>query len=1130
MLKDTQNKPTTPNKDDPIQEHYNRQFAGIVGNMDKETPHPLGRTESNPLDLARRSEEQSSSGHNKNNMPESDKIRYLSSHDDNGSNFLTKIKSKAVRMSNKKKAAGIAGILALVGVIVSFGFGFLTMFQLVHLDEYVAGRADAPTKRILNRRAVKHYEIIFNEDGKGYYNRVNKPVYGVVTERYLNTNPRKVIDDLKSKGYDVGIDSEDGKLYLNGKKLDGKISDRRSQIRGIMDKEYANEGWIKRYTRTKTLFRSLGIKRVFFENTREKVDNWELKFIKRIRDLSRRDGVDVNTDSSNKDYTDADGNKVDSVPGLDTDKIEADAAEIRDKLQDPKYNPEIDANANNIDFNGKFDDLLNLKNVDLENIGKGTATSAVRIDGVLQTTCEIKAFVKGVELAAKAYRYRALVQYAAPVLVAAHQVKTGEGVSAAQMSGLMAILNRSPGIASSGAYQTLAGNGGISKIKNTDRYSLSFNSGAGGVLNAINSKADSLMGEVGRDTCKKARSVLWSVGSITIGVGAAVFTGGTSVIPNAIAGIIKSAFIGIAEVVATPLLANMIAGNIVNGYESGDKAGDAFVGGVAAMSATQRWSLGGSPVSTKQAMVIQQQIAQAENEEKAKASVFDKYFSLANSKSLAVNFLMGMKKVKAGDDSYIQSILSQPSNIARTLTPKSIAAEPTGLVAVNEAFGIQDYDVPDIPDGPDEVEKWNKEHEGVYAAWMDKCHNVDKNQNVAMGVPINQEDEDIMAECTKEDKESGYRLSNYMADRAISTGIAFNANVSDCMDPDKDEWDCEYSEGGSDPSGDSSEEGAFILGDYAWPVSIYKKDISSGYEWPCDGKCHWDSSYAFDLSDKRAVKDSSNDDTAVGQSVYAITDGKMWLTKQIGGVEGCYGFHLLGKDGYDYYYGHVRNPILSNQNATKQVKKGDKIAEIGRRDCTLNGSYPHLHIDQSKEFYHQPGSRTKNLNKILNDLYEQLPDEAPTDTGKVASRDGWVWPIRKRDFNGDITNCWRKPGHTGIDIGVSTGTMVYAPKDGEIVATGGPGGDAGNYMIIKHDGNRWTNYQHLSSFIKKKGVVSAGEPIAKSGNTGDYTTGPHLHFSVTNAETLSSRTTGQNTLNPLDYLPVNGPGTVSCGR
>jgi len=86
--------------------------------------------------------------------------------------------------------------------------------------------------------------------------------------------------------------------------------------------------------------------------------------------------------------------------------------------------------------------------------------------------------------------------------------------------------------------------------------------------------------------------------------------------------------------------------------------------------------------------------------------------------------------------------------------------------------------------------------------------------------------------------------------------------------------------------------------------------------------------------------------------------------------------------------------------------------------------------------------------------------------------------------------------HTGIDIGVSSGTPVHAAADGIVYFAGWNTGGYGNLVMIDNGSGIVTMYAHNSSFAVSKGqVVSRGDVIAYSGSTGN-STGPHVHFEV----------------------------------
>ncbi|WP_157771330.1 M23 family metallopeptidase [Paenibacillus sonchi] len=111
-----------------------------------------------------------------------------------------------------------------------------------------------------------------------------------------------------------------------------------------------------------------------------------------------------------------------------------------------------------------------------------------------------------------------------------------------------------------------------------------------------------------------------------------------------------------------------------------------------------------------------------------------------------------------------------------------------------------------------------------------------------------------------------------------------------------------------------------------------------------------------------------------------------------------------------------------------------------------------------------------------------------------------IWPTEGRDITSTfgvrihpITGV--KKMHNGIDIGVPTGTPVFAAREGTVIFAGAMG-TAGQAVIIKHDNGLETRYYHLNRVDVLNGqVVTAREQVAESGNSGS-STGPHLHFEV----------------------------------
>lgn len=84
-------------------------------------------------------------------------------------------------------------------------------------------------------------------------------------------------------------------------------------------------------------------------------------------------------------------------------------------------------------------------------------------------------------------------------------------------------------------------------------------------------------------------------------------------------------------------------------------------------------------------------------------------------------------------------------------------------------------------------------------------------------------------------------------------------------------------------------------------------------------------------------------------------------------------------------------------------------------------------------------------------------------------------------------------GHNGIDFGIPEGTTIYAPHDGVVTVKDHGTKDYGLHVVIT-DTKRQSVLAHLSSCSLTDGqTISQGDPIGKSGKSGDAT-GPHLHW------------------------------------
>lgn len=111
---------------------------------------------------------------------------------------------------------------------------------------------------------------------------------------------------------------------------------------------------------------------------------------------------------------------------------------------------------------------------------------------------------------------------------------------------------------------------------------------------------------------------------------------------------------------------------------------------------------------------------------------------------------------------------------------------------------------------------------------------------------------------------------------------------------------------------------------------------------------------------------------------------------------------------------------------------------------------------------------------------------------------------------GTVTSSFSpKAKHFGIDIVAPPNEIIKSTLDGTVLFAEWTS-ETGYVIAVQHNNNIVSVYKHNSALLRKAGdFIKAGQPVAIIGNTGELTTGPHLHFELWY---------NGNPVNPADYM------------
>jgi murein DD-endopeptidase MepM/ murein hydrolase activator NlpD len=185
----------------------------------------------------------------------------------------------------------------------------------------------------------------------------------------------------------------------------------------------------------------------------------------------------------------------------------------------------------------------------------------------------------------------------------------------------------------------------------------------------------------------------------------------------------------------------------------------------------------------------------------------------------------------------------------------------------------------------------------------------------------------------------------------------------------------------------------------------------------------------------------------------------------------------------------------------------------------------------------------ENLNNIINDSLENKPQKPFKDTlvdyskiktepsendkelrNEVESADKYSLNISDKTkpvnsisnfvffspVKGIITSSFNlREEHYGTDIAAKENEFIKATLDGTVVFSGFTNKD-GYVIQVQHNNNIVSIYKHNSELMVRTGdYVKAGRPIAIVGNSGETSSGPHLHFELWY---------NGSPINPQDYI------------
>lgn len=189
----------------------------------------------------------------------------------------------------------------------------------------------------------------------------------------------------------------------------------------------------------------------------------------------------------------------------------------------------------------------------------------------------------------------------------------------------------------------------------------------------------------------------------------------------------------------------------------------------------------------------------------------------------------------------------------------------------------------------------------------------------------------------------------------------------------------------------------------------------------------------------------------------------------------------------------VRKTDSINTQLAYQQRYLNTIKNIveGKAPDSLNTLPPEQVAQLPQEEALAPSEQEVSLRKKVEEE-ERFNVEPSASKSRNLENLGFFTPLK-----GVVSNAFSKENqHQAIDILAPANSAIKACLDGHVILAEWTA-ETGHILMLQHANGLISVYKHNSALLKKQGdLVKAGEAIAIIGNSGELTTGPHLHFEL----------------------------------